>query len=114
VFLYQVRVVIKENKLDEFIESLESMMDSFREEDGCLDFCFYKDLEKENTYSVIGEWDTPEAREKHFIGRNFSIMIGAARVLSENFSLNIGNLPEKGKFELAKEKINLQIKKNEK
>ena len=54
MFLYQIKLVIKENKLDEFIECLLSLSGEFRKEKGCLDFSLYRNTEKENTYSVVG------------------------------------------------------------
>ena len=77
-------------------------------ENGSHDVSFYKDLEKENTYGLVGEWKTREAMEKHFKNKNFSVLIGAAKVLSETLEMSVGDLLETGSFSLAKEKISLQ------
>ena len=58
MFSYQLTVVIKEPNIDEFIECLHSLIEGLRNENGCLEFSFYRDLEKENTYSLVGEWKT--------------------------------------------------------
>ena len=60
--LYQLKLVIKENKLDEFIGSLFDLSEGFRKEKGCLDFSLYRDMENENAYSVVGKWRTRHAR----------------------------------------------------
>ena len=111
--LYQLKLVIKENKLDEFIGSLFDLSDGFRKEKGCLDFSLYRDMENENAYSVVGKWRTRQAMEKHFKKNKFSVLIGAAKVLSETFEISIGETSEIGSFQLAKEKITLQPKKDE-
>jgi quinol monooxygenase YgiN len=67
LFLYQIKLDIKENKLDEFIECLLSLSGEFRKEKGCLDFSLYRNIEKENTYNVVGGWRTRQAMEKHFM-----------------------------------------------
>jgi quinol monooxygenase YgiN len=103
--LYQLRVVIIENKFDEFVECLLSMLSGFRQEKGCLDYSFYRDVEKVNTFIVVGEWKTRLAMEKHFKGNDFSVLIGAARVLAETFEVSINETSEKGGLKLAKEKI---------
>ena len=107
---YQLRIVIKKNKLDEFIESLLSMLDDFRKEEGCLDFILYRDLEKTNTYGVIAEWKTQLDMDKHFKRNNYSVLIGAANVLGEDLEMKIGETLETGNSQMAREKIQLQPK----
>ena len=65
----------------------------------------YRDFEKENTYSVIGEWKTRQAMEKHFKTHDFEVLIGAARVLCETFEMNIAEVSKTGGFELVREQI---------
>ena len=82
---YQLRIVVPENKFDEFIESLLYLSSGIRKEKGCLCFSLYRDLEKKDVYSVIGEWKTRQAMEKHFKQKFFPVLIGAAKVLSKDF-----------------------------
>jgi quinol monooxygenase YgiN len=108
LIFYKLKLVIKDSKVEEFVECLFSLLEGLRKENGSHDVSFYKDLEKENTYGLVGEWKTREAMEKHFKSKNFSVLIGAARVLSETFEMSVGDLLETGSFSLAKEKISLQ------
>ena len=110
MFSYQIKVVISKYKLDEFIECLFSLSDEIRKEEGCVDYSLYQDIEKKNTYSMIGEWRTRQAMEKHFKRKKFSVLIGATKVLSENLEMSIGETLEKGNYQLAKEKITFQPK----
>jgi hypothetical protein len=50
--------------------------------------------------------------DKHFKNKNFEVLIGAAKVLGETFKLDIGETPETGGFQLAREKILLQPKES--
>ena len=110
---YQLRIVVAENNFDEFIESLFSLSSGIRKEQGCLDFSFYRDLEKKDVYSVIGEWKTRQTMEKHFKQKFFPVLIGAASVLGKDFEMNISETLEKGSYQLAKKKITLNPKKGE-
>ena len=109
---YQLRIVVPENKFDELVESLFFLSNGIRKEDGCLNFNLYRDLEKKDVYNVIGEWKTRRAMEKHFRQKLFTLLIGAAKVLSEEFEIKISETMEKGSFELAKKKITLHPKKS--
>ena len=111
MFLYQLKLVVAENKLDELIDSLRNLSSGIREEQGCLDFSLYRDLEKKNSYRVSGEWKTRQAMEAHFRREKFSVLIGAARVLGEDFEMSIGETLEKGSYQFAQKKISLHPEK---
>ena len=111
MFLYQLKLVVPENKLDEFIDSLRFLSSGIREEEGCLDFSLYGDLGKEDAYRIIGEWKTRQGIEAHFKREKFSVLIGAARVLGEDFEMSIGETLEKGSYQFAQEKISLHLGK---
>jgi quinol monooxygenase YgiN len=100
-FFYHAKIVVKKYKTDEFIECVRSLLPGFRKEKGCLEYSLYRDIEKENTYSVVGEWKTHQTIEKHFKTQNFEVFIGAARVLGETFEMNIAEVKEKGDYKLA-------------
>ena len=102
---YQLRIVVAENKFDEFIDSLFTLSSGIRKEQGCLDFSLYRDIEKKDVYRVIGEWKTRQAMEDHFKRENFSVLIGAARVLGDDFEMSIDEILEKGSYRFAQEKI---------
>jgi quinol monooxygenase YgiN len=107
LFNYQLKLVVAENKLDEFIDSLRFLSNGIREEQGCLDFSLYRDLEKKNAYRVLGEWKTRQVMEGHFKRGKFSVLIGACRVLGQDFQMSIGETLEKGNYQFAQEKISL-------
>ena len=112
MFSYQVRVEIKEDKIIEFVDFLSSIREDLRKEKGCLSLNLYRDIEKETNYGVISEWKTREAMDKHFKRTQFSLLVGAARVLGENYELKIGQTFETGNSQLAREKIRLDPNKS--
>jgi quinol monooxygenase YgiN len=111
MLFYQLKIGIKPYKPDEFVSSMRSYLRCIRKEKGCLDFRVYKDSETKNTYIVVGEWETRQDMEKHFVTQEFGLLIGAARVLGETFSMNIAEVSKTGGFELAKEQITPQQRK---
>ena len=110
MFSYQLTLVVTEKKFNEFIESIRLLSRGIRKEQGCLDFSLYRDLEKKDAYRVTGEWKTRQAMEAHFKREKFSVLIGAARVLGEDFEMSIGETLEKGNSQFAKEKISFTNK----
>ena len=110
MLFYQIKIVIKPYKTDEFVKSMRSFARRFRKEKGCLGYSVYRGFEKENTYSLVGEWKTRQANETHLKTQDFEVLIGAARVLGETFEMNIAEVLETGGFKLPREHIAPQDK----
>jgi hypothetical protein len=49
--------------------------------------------------------------EAHFKREKFSVLIGAAKVLGEDFELSIGETLERGGYQFAQERISLHPEK---
>jgi len=87
LLIVQIKIAIKPYKTDEFVKSMRSFTRRIRKEKGCLGYIVYRDIEKENNYSVIGSWRTRTAMEKHFKTLNFELIIGAARFFESQKSV---------------------------
>jgi quinol monooxygenase YgiN len=107
MFLYHLKLDVPENNLDEFIDSLRHLSSEIRAEQGCLDCSLYRHLAKKEAYRVLGKWKTRQAMEAHFKRDNFAVLIGAAKVLGEDFEMSIDKTLEKGGYPFAEEKSSL-------
>ena len=112
MLIYQIKIKIKPYKPDEFISSMDSLLARIRNAKGCLDFSVFKDSNKENAYLVVGEWKTRQAMEKHFKSKEFEVLIGAAKVLGETFSMHIDEVSKTGGFELARDHMSPRQRRN--
>jgi quinol monooxygenase YgiN len=114
LFNYLIKILVKQYKTDEFMKNMQSLSPTIRKEKGCMGYNVYKHSENENAYTVVGEWKTRQAMEKHFLTDDFKVLIGAAKVLGEAFEMNIAEVSKTGSFDLAKEHIEIQKKKRTK
>ena len=64
--LYQIRTVLKQDKIDEFSKSLRLLWFEFLKEEGCLSYRVYQEFEKENIVFMLGEFSSHEAMADHF------------------------------------------------
>ena len=99
--LYQIKIVIQKYKIDEFVDSLGTLVSGFRKEKGCLDYCVYKDIDEEHAFCIVAYWETHETIQKHFKTQKFEVLIGAARVLGETFEMSMAEILELEDFELS-------------
>ena len=103
--LYQITIEIQNNKIDEFVRNLHSLWFKFLKEEGCLSYFVYRELEKENTFCMVGEFATHEAMENHFQTRDFEVLVGAGSVLGKAFKMMITEILAKGGSDLAKTRL---------
>jgi quinol monooxygenase YgiN len=102
MLIYQLKVKIKPHKPAEFLSSMHSILPTIRKEKGCIGVNVYRCAERQDTYILIGEWETRQAMEKHFHTQEFVVLLGAAKVLGKSFEMNISEVFQTGGFELAK------------
>ena len=103
MLLYQLRVVVQPFKDDEFVKSVHSLLPRIRRQAGCLGYRMYRDSEEKLTYCLVGEWKTRRAMEKHFKTNDYDVLVGAARILGESFTLSIAEVSQTGGMELTRE-----------
>ena len=100
--LYQIRTVLKQDKIDEFLKNLRLLWFEFLKEEGCLSYRVYQEFEKENIVFMVGEFNSHEAMADHFQTQNFEVLIGASTVLGKGFKMTIAEPLKTGDLDLAK------------
>lgn len=65
---------VKENCIDELIIVLKELVEKSRLEEGCISYSLYKDIESDNVYTIIEEWQDAESLNNHFQNAHFKIL----------------------------------------
>jgi quinol monooxygenase YgiN len=108
MYLYQININIKPDKREAFVKNLNALSVRVRRQKDCLGHNLYQDSGGKNTYSVVGEWKTRPAMERHFRTSQFGEIISSARALGDTFVMNLVEASKTGGLELAREKIAAQ------
>lgn len=74
--------VIPEKQL-EIMQTLLPMIEPTAKRAGCLRFGVFCDIEDENRFSLLGEWETREALDRHIASHPFSVLLGTKGLLCE-------------------------------
>lgn len=109
-FLYEIKIVVKQYKNDEFVEFMRTLSHKISKQKGCLSYGVYQGSANENTYSVMGKWRTRQAMDKHFKTQDFEVLIGAAKVLGETSEMIIAEVLQTGDLKQASKQIASQDK----
>jgi len=75
------RITVCPENRKELRQTISSLIDPVKNENGCLTYRFYEEAEDENTFILIGEWETPDAWNEHLHSDNFAVLLGSIRLL---------------------------------
>ena len=59
-------IYIKPNKVEQAIEAAKVMMEKTAEEQGCISYRFFADIEAPDVFRVFEEWESDEDLQAHF------------------------------------------------
>jgi len=99
--IFQMKMTVRKDKVDELLGTLRALTCNFSEYKESLSYDVYQGVEQTNNFCIIADLKSEKALKDHFNSRNFKILMGAARTLSEDFKLVIANDVKKGSFELV-------------
>lgn len=100
-----IKIVVKKYKKEEFLECMHMYRAKIREQPCCLSYDVYQDSDEENTYRLVGEWETASAMEKHFQTREYELLLAAAKVLGDTFEIETTKVLHIGNLDWAREQI---------
>jgi quinol monooxygenase YgiN len=86
-----VRIIINvlPEKQKEVLLTLLSLMKLPEKEKGCLSYGIYADIEDENVFNLISEWQTRQHLDQHMRSDRFSVLLGIKSLLAEPVKIQI-------------------------
>ena len=73
------------DKRTEVMQTLLSMIEPTENERGCLSFHAFRDLEDNNGFDLIAEWETREDLDHYIRSDRFSVLLGTKSLLYPRF-----------------------------
>ena len=67
----------------EVMQTLLSMIAPTGKESGCLGYAGFSDIEDQNRFNLIGEWETRKDLDHHIRSARFGVLLGTKSFLSE-------------------------------
>jgi len=84
--------VFDENR-KELSQTIASLVDSLRKEEGCRRCDFCQSMEDENELSIFEEWDTWKDLNSHLKSERFRVLRGAMNLLREPCEMMVHTVP---------------------
>ena len=76
-------------KQKEVMQTLLSMIESTGKGKGCLSHHVFRDIEDENVFNLIDEWETREDLDQYIMSSTFGVLLGTKSLLCEPPSIQI-------------------------
>ena len=76
-------------KQKEVLQTLLSMIESPTKERGCLSSVIFRDIQDENVFHLISEWETRQHLDHHIQSERFSVLLGTKSLLCDPLKIEI-------------------------
>ena len=70
-------------KRKELLQTLHAIIPKIRNEKGCMKCSACQDIENENIFRLIEEWETQHDLDNHLHSELFTVLLGAKNLMSE-------------------------------
>ena len=77
-----IRTTVLPEHRKELCLTISSLLGLIRSEDGCRTYRFYGEDGDQNSFILIGEWETQDAWDRHLTSDSFAVLVGSLRLLS--------------------------------
>ena len=76
-------ITVRPENRKELCLTVASLLNPIRQEPGCAGYRFYSEAGDENSFLLMGEWETPAALNRHLESNNFAVLIGSIMLLAK-------------------------------
>jgi len=101
VIIVRITMNVLIEKRTEVMQTLLSMIDPTENGRGCLSCYVSRDLEDNNVFSLIEEWETREDLDNHIRSDRFSVLLGTKSLLCEPQQIEIHTVSQSEGMEVV-------------
>ncbi len=96
------KISVQPENRKELLQTLQMLLGRIRQEKGCIKCNVYQDVENENAFIFIEEWETEADLDKHLGSDRFGVLLGAVKLLSETSEIKFTTLAQTTEIEALK------------
>ena len=89
-------------KQKEVMQTLLSMIEPTGREKGCLSYDVFRDIERNNLFSLIVGWESREDLEHHLMSARFGVLLGTKTLLNEPLKIHVYTVSHSEELDIIK------------
>ena len=105
MILTHIKMNVRPEKRKELRQTIRSIVQEVRKENGCVDSTFYQNFENENAFFLIEEWENRQALDDHLRSAGFTVLMGARSLLSQPPEIMIHSVSHSSGLEATSHKM---------
>ena len=99
-----IKMNVRPEKRKELRQTIRSIVQEVRKENGCVDSTFYQNSENENDFFLFEEWENRQVLDDHLRSDGFTVLMGARSLLSRPPEIMIHSVSHSSGLEAASHK----------
>jgi len=76
------RITARPEKRKKLFMTITSLLEQIRNHDGCREYRFYGEATTQDSFILVGEWETRSDWERHRSSEHFAVLLGSLELLS--------------------------------
>ena len=89
MFISSIRMKGRSDKRKEIVQTLNGISDQIRLKKGCLNAKNYQDIDNEDIFYLVEEWETQQDMDDFMKSQLFAALLGIQTILVEKPEINI-------------------------
>ena len=89
MYISSIRMKGRPGKRKEIMQTINGIVDQLRLRKGCLDAASYQDLNDENIFYLVEEWQTQQDMDEYLHSKLFAVLLGIKTILVETPEIKI-------------------------
>jgi quinol monooxygenase YgiN len=99
-----IKMNVRPEKRKELRQTIRSIVQEVRKENGCVDSTCYQNSENENDFFLFEEWENRQALDDHLRSAGFTVLMGASSLLSRPPEIMIHSVSQSSELEAGSHK----------
>ena len=97
-------------KRKESLQTVQALIQSIRKLRGCVNCAACQDVEDENSFCLIQEWENQKALNKYLQSDLFDVLLGIKNFLSDDLEINFNTVSSTTGIDAIKKRVKGQSK----
>jgi quinol monooxygenase YgiN len=98
-----LRMTVRPEERDGFLKAIRGMLEPTRVEQGCTSFYFCRDIEDDNTFTLVEEWETSADFDNHIRRDSYKKLLALMELLTGPPEIKINIVSQRSGLEYVED-----------
>jgi quinol monooxygenase YgiN len=100
MIVFSLSICVPGSRRADFLKSVRGLLEPTRVLPGCLGCRLYADIEKPDAYTLVEEWASQEALDRHLTSSAYKTLVAAIELSAEPPAIRFDNVAQRAGIEV--------------